>query len=57
MATILKAFRFALEPTQAQDATLRAWVPSLRFLWNHRAMQKPSANLNTKLVGLAGKCG
>jgi len=34
MATILKAFGCALEPTKAQDAALRAWIPSLRFLWN-----------------------
>ena len=43
MATILKAFRFALEPTQAQDATLRAWVPSLRFLWNWMLAQRSDA--------------
>ena len=43
MATILKAFRFALEPTQAQDAALRAWVPSLRFLWNWMLAQRSDA--------------
>jgi hypothetical protein len=40
MATILKAFRFALEPNRAQDAALRAWVPSLRFLWNWMLAQR-----------------
>jgi putative transposase len=43
MATILKAFRFALEPNRAQDAALRAWVPSLRFLWNWMLAQRSAA--------------
>jgi|LauGreDrversion4_2_1035121.scaffolds.fasta_scaffold145392_2 putative transposase len=43
MATILKAFRFALEPNRAQDAALLAWVPSLRFLWNWMLAQRSDA--------------
>jgi putative transposase len=40
MATILKAFRFTLEPTKTQEASLRAWVPAMRFLWNWMLAQR-----------------
>ena len=40
MATILKAYRFALEPNLAQEAALSAWAPSLRFLWNWMLAQR-----------------
>jgi putative transposase len=43
MATTHKAFRYALEPTRAQDQTLRAWGPSLRFLWNWMLAQRRDA--------------
>jgi hypothetical protein len=41
---MLKVYRFALEPTRAQDAALRAWVPPLCFLWNWLLAQRSDAN-------------
>jgi putative transposase len=43
MPTILKAFRFALEPTTAQKETLSSWAPALRFLWNWMLAQRRDA--------------
>jgi putative transposase len=59
MATILKAFRFALEPTAAQEASLSAWAPGLRFLWNWMLAQRLDAYRASEgrvTVGYAAQC-
>lgn len=43
MGTILKAFRFALEPNTAQKEALSSWAPALRFLWNWMLAQRRDA--------------
>lgn len=43
MATLHKAFRYALEPNAAQSEALRAWVPAMRFLWNWMLAQRRDA--------------
>jgi len=59
MATIHKAFRFALEPTPSQEAALSAWGPALRFLWNWMLSQRSEAYKASEgrvHIGYAAQC-